>query len=152
MKKLLIFFSASLTIFGQSCNSNSNCPSPINNSLGTYIPCNQYACNVQLDVGDILYSPISVEIKNSVSCDYVDIKLLGAATGTLKAKFQGTIPGMGNLFLISDGQNYNAGGRTYRTYNSGTLYVREAELSLGVNSFSTNTDNDLGGLAYLACK
>jgi hypothetical protein len=149
MKQLFILFSANLMIFVQSCsqNSNSNCPDPINNALGTYYTWAQGTSGVTID-NSFFDSPISVEIKNSISCDYVDIKLMGVATGTLRAKLQTSVPGFGDTFTIADGQNYTAGGITFRTYNTGVLTVRNTELTLGVNASSASGSSVLGNLAY----
>lgn len=149
MKQSFILFAASLMIFVQSCsnNNNSNCPAPINNALGTYTSWGGIISIVNID-GYVINDPISVEILNSVSCDYVDIKLMGVATGTLKAKFQSSVLGYGDTFIISDGQTFTAGGITFRTFGIGVLVVRSSELTLTVNASSASGSNVMGQLQY----
>jgi hypothetical protein len=152
MKPSVILFAEGIILLIQSCSkqSETTCPGPINNALGTYTVAAAGTSFVKIDSA-ILDSLISVKIKNFDSCDYVNVELLGDATGIFRAKFQNSTSGIGDSFLISEGQFYSARGLNFRTYEPGFLTIKNAELTLAVNAnarYSASGGLIFGNLTY----
>lgn len=121
----------SFLFFAQSCSKSTksnSCPAPITNALGVYINAPTQSTIILDAFTDILdQNPIGIEVRNSNSCDFVEVKLTGALTATFRAKFNIAIPVQGDYFTIADGQTFTYNGVVYRA-NSGSnsMFIRDA--------------------------
>lgn len=141
MKKNVTLIFLGIILVFSSCsnntNNNNNCPTPITSSIGNYA---SYLSGIST-FSITNTNPVNIQVLNSTSCDFIELKLTGAITTSLKAKFNSTIPSQGNYFIISSGQSIQFNGTTFNVNGSSkSVFINDGDINFGLTATSSNTD------------